>query len=122
MTEEQYQAIEDCGAAEMLVSETCEIVEITETDFYNDQEAVRRFHKGQLLSKLKIRQAVVRMAREGMPQMVKLYQDFTKETGLSFTKDDDPGQGTQNEPMQDVELDMSAFGEIPKPDEAGGDE
>jgi hypothetical protein len=121
MTEEQYQAIEDCGAAEMLVSETCEIVEITETDFYGDPEAVRRFHKGQLLSKLKIRQAVVRMAREGVPQMVKLYQDFTKETGLSFTKDDDPA-AQDGQPQQDVELDMSAFGEIPKPDEAGGDE
>ena len=122
MTEEQYQAIEDCGAAEMRVSETCEIVEITEAEFYGDETAMRRFHKGQLLSKLKIRQAVIRMASEGVPQMVKLYQDFTKETGLPFTKDDDPNPGTQNEQMQDVELDMSAFGEIPKPDEAGGDE
>ena len=112
MTDAQYQSIEDCGAAEMLISETCEIVEITEADFYGDPEAVRRFHKGQLLSKLKIRQAVVRMAREGVPQMVKLYQDFTKETGLAFAKEE-----TQDELAQGVELDMSAFGDVPLEDQ-----
>jgi len=64
------QVFEDCGAAEMPIAET------TEEDFLANAEAVRRYRVGQLRTKLTIRQSVVKMAREGVPQMVKIYMDF----------------------------------------------
>lgn len=70
------QVFEDCGAAEMPISETCMIAETTEEDFLANAEAVRRYRVGQLRTKLTIRQSVVKMAREGVPQMVKIYMDF----------------------------------------------
>lgn len=76
MTDEIYQVLEDCGAAEMPINETCEIAEISEQDFYSDHQAIKRYRKGQLQTKLKIRQAVIRMAREGVPQMTKIYKEF----------------------------------------------
>ena len=88
MTEEQYQAIEDCGAAEMPLDETCEIVEITEKEFYQDAQAVKRYRKGQLQTKLKIRQAVIRMAKDGVPQMAKIYKEFSKVALIEIPKQD----------------------------------
>ena len=73
------QVFEDCGAAEMPISETCMIAETTEDAFLANAEAVRRYRIGQLRTKLTIRQSVVKMAREGVPQMVKIYQDFVAE-------------------------------------------
>lgn len=78
LTDEQLQVIEDCGSAEMPLDETAIIAECEISEIVNDKTARDRYHKGQLQSKLKIRQAVVKMAREGVPQMVKIYQDFTK--------------------------------------------
>ena len=78
LTEEQLKAIEDCGSAEMPLDETAIIAECEEADIISDPAARARYNKGQLQSKLKIRQAVVRMAREGVPQMVKIYQEFSK--------------------------------------------
>lgn len=78
LTDEQLQAIEDCGSAEMPIDETCIIAECSEDEFLKNETARARYHKGQLSSKLQIRQAVVRMAREGVPQMVKIYQEFSK--------------------------------------------
>lgn len=73
------QVFEDCGAAEMPISETCMIAQVTEDEFMGNAEAVNRYRVGQLRTKLQIRQAVVKMAREGVPQMVKIYQDFVNE-------------------------------------------
>ena len=70
------QVFEDCGAAEMPIAETCMIAETTEDAFLENAEAVKRYRIGQLRTKLAIRQSVVKMAREGVPQMVKIYQDF----------------------------------------------
>lgn len=70
------QVFEDCGAAEMPIAETCMIAETTEEEFLANAEAVKRYRIGQLRTKLAIRQSVVKMAREGVPQMVKIYQDF----------------------------------------------
>ena len=70
------QVFEDCGAAEMPIAETCLIAETTEDEFLGNAEAVKRYRIGQLRTKLAIRQSVVKMAREGVPQMVKIYQDF----------------------------------------------
>lgn len=78
LTDEQLSAIEDCGSAEMPLDETAIIAECEVSEIVNDPAARARYHKGQLQSKLKIRQAVVKMAREGVPQMVKIYQEFSK--------------------------------------------
>lgn len=78
LTEEQLSVIEDCGSAEMPLDETAIIAECEISDIINDKTARDRYHKGQLQSKLKIPQAVVKMAREGVPQMVKIYMDFNK--------------------------------------------
>lgn len=78
LTEEQLSVIEDCGSAEMSLDETAIIAECEISDIINDKTARDRYHKGQLQSKLKIRQAVIKMAREGVPQMVKIYMDFNK--------------------------------------------
>lgn len=76
--EEVLQAIEDCGAAEMAIDETCLICQIEEDNFLADAEMRESYKRGQLKTKMQIRQAVVKMAREGVPQMVKIYQDFSK--------------------------------------------
>ena len=78
LTEEQLEVIENCGSAEMPLDETAIIAECEIAEIVNDKTARARYHKGQLQSKLKIRQAVVKMAREGVPQMVKIYMDFNK--------------------------------------------
>lgn len=79
MSEETLQAIENCGAAEMPTAETCAIAEITEAEYWADAEAQRRYRIGQLRTKLEMRQAVIKMAKSGNPQMVKAYQDFAAE-------------------------------------------
>lgn len=79
MTEETLQAIEDCGAAEMPLEDVFLIAEVAEKDYWASEPAQFRYHKGQLRSKLAIRQAVIKMAKAGVPQMVKVYQDFTAE-------------------------------------------
>lgn len=78
MTSETLQVLEDCGAAEMPPEEVCVIAEIDEATFWGE-EAQKAYRKGQLRSKLSIRQAVIKMAKAGNPQMVKIYQDFTAE-------------------------------------------
>lgn len=78
-TPDPLQVFEDCGAAEMPVAETCMIAETTVEDFYANAEALRRYRIGQLRTKLTIRQSVCKMAREGVPQMVKIYLDFVAE-------------------------------------------
>ena len=76
MSEETLQAIENCGAAEMPTAETCAIAEITEAEYWASPEAQKRYRIGQLRTKLEMRQAVIKMAKSGNPQMVKVYQDF----------------------------------------------
>lgn len=108
MTQEELQAIEDCGAAEMPLDETCLICEINPDEFERNEEVRKAYRRGQLKSKLKIRQAVVKMAQEGVPQMVKIYQDFggtalppRRGSGIDadddvlFLEDDDNGDGTE---------------------------
>lgn len=74
--DDTLRVFEDCGAAEMPIPETCMIAETTEDEFLENAEAVKRYRIGQLRTKLAIRQSVVKMAREGVPQMVKIYLDF----------------------------------------------
>lgn len=95
MSEETLQAIENCGAAEMPTAETCAIAEITEAEFWASPEAQKRYRIGQLRTKLEMRQAVIKMAKSGNPQMVKVYQDFIAEnaTDLPPTKTPDGEDG-----------------------------
>lgn len=79
MSEETLQAIENCGAAEMSIGETCAIAEIAEADYWASQEAQKRYRIGQLRTKLEMRQAIIKMAKSGNPAMVKVYQDFVAE-------------------------------------------
>ena len=84
MTQEErsanLKAIEDCGAAEMPIDETCVIAEMSEENFAADEEAQARYRAGHLKTKLAVRQSVVKMAKEGVPQMVKIYLEFNAET------------------------------------------
>ena len=108
LTEDQLKTIEDCGSAEMPIPETAIIAECSDADIVTDPVARARYHKGQLQSKLKIRQAVVKMAREGVPQMVKIYQDFAK------TSIPDPVSSSPDPDLDDLpDLEI----EIPNPEE-----
>ena len=84
MNDETLQAIENCGAAEMPIPEACAIAEISEADYWADENAQKRYRIGQLRTKLEMRQAVIKMAKAGTPQMVKIYQDFAAENAEQF--------------------------------------
>ena len=77
--EANLKAIEDCGAAEMPVAETCIIAEMSEDEYSADKEAQARYQMGHLKTKLAVRQSVVKMAKEGVPQMVKIYLEFNQD-------------------------------------------
>ncbi|MBQ3808351.1 MAG: hypothetical protein II840_10405 [Kiritimatiellae bacterium] len=97
MTAEALEAIENCGAAEMPIAETCAIAEISEADYWADENAQKRYRIGQLRSKLEIRQAVIKMAKAGTPQMVKVYQDFVAENERNLPPPKEPGPETTEE-------------------------
>lgn len=84
MSEETLQAIENCGAAEMPTAEMCAIAEITEAEYWASPEAQKRYRIGQLRTKLEMRQDVIKMAKSGNPQMVKVYQDFIAENAADM--------------------------------------
>lgn len=95
--EELLKTMEDCGSAEMPIDETCLIAEITEAEFQADTEARARYMLGHLKTKLAVRQSVARLAKEGVPTMVKIYLDFNKggETSDPFIptdKSDESGE------------------------------
>jgi len=73
MSNEQIQVFADCGGAEMPIEEACLIAECTPEDFAGCPEAQAAYRMEQLRTKLKIRQAVVKLAKEGVPNMVKIY-------------------------------------------------
>ena len=85
MNDETLQAVENCGAAEMPIPETCAIAEISEANYWADENAQKRYRIGQLRTKLEMRQAVIKMAKAGTPQMVKIYQDFAAENAEQFS-------------------------------------
>lgn len=79
----------------MPIAETCAITEISEAQYWADQNAQRRYRIGRLRSKMEIRQAVIKMAKAGVPQMVKVYQDFVAENAADLppTKTSDGEDG-----------------------------
>lgn len=76
MNQKTIQTIRDCGAAEMPVPESCVLAGVTIDQFVRSTELIDAYRTGQLESKFLIHQAVVRMAKEGQPQMVKLYEEL----------------------------------------------
>ena len=91
MTEEEYQFIENCGAAEMSVAETAELVGIGVDALLNDHDAVRRF---------RIRQTVIDLAKNGDPSMTRIYRDIARDSAdlTEFV------QGEDSFPALDVSL------------------
>lgn len=79
LTDEVLQTVEDCGAVEMPIAETCAIAEIGETAYWGSEAAQKRYRIGQLRTKLEMRRAIVNIAKAGNPAMVKVYQDFAAE-------------------------------------------
>ena len=51
--------------------------------------AMKRYRKGRLQTKMKIRQAVIRMAKDGVPQMANIYKTFAN-TPVGGKKKDEP--------------------------------
>lgn len=100
LTEETLRAVEDCGAAEMPLAETLEIAEITAEDWKNHPEAAKRYKKGQLKTKLAIRQAIVKGARSGNPALLKAYQDFTAEQKAAELSRQFAEKGGETPPQQ----------------------
>ena len=103
LSDEQLKTIEACGQAEMPLDETCEIAEITMDEFLNNETAVKMYKRGQLSSKLKIRQKIVKLAADGMPQMVKFYLDFMREKITLETTNDFEYDDEISEELQDNE-------------------
>ena len=73
MTDEQIKVFSDCGEAEMPVDEACLIAGCTESEFFELDAAVIAYRKGQLETKLRIRQGVTKLAKEGVPSAIKIY-------------------------------------------------
>ena len=90
--EDTLKTLEDCGAAEMPLAETCAIAEITEADYWASLDAQKRYRIGQLRTKLEMRQAIIKMAKSGNPAMVKVYQDFTAENATDTPLKDADGE------------------------------
>jgi hypothetical protein len=101
LTEEMLQTIEDCGAAEMPLDETLEIAEMTRAEWDSSSEAVRRYRKGQLMTKMSIRNAVIKGAKGGNPALLKAYQEFAGAQDLQMLRRLD-GDSEASEEFKDI--------------------
>lgn len=91
MTKDQLAVFADCGGANFPIPDACTIAGCTVEDFAADPEAQNAYRTEQLKTELKIRQAVIKMAKEGMPAMVRIY--LTEYAGSILPFPDDPDQG-----------------------------
>lgn len=78
MTEETLQALEDCGAAEMPLRETLIICQITEAEWNRNTKAREAYNRGQLKTKLAVRQQVIKNAKAGDAKALAEYRDFAQ--------------------------------------------
>ena len=74
-SDDVIKTVARCGGAELAIEETCEIAGISVADFNASEELRAVYRREQLRTKLAIRQAVIKLAKEGVPQMVKIYLD-----------------------------------------------
>ena len=70
------------GAVGMGVTESCDICEITEEDFYSSAEMQKAYRTGQLKGEYIWRQSVFKGAKDGIPQMCKLFQSLIEKNVL----------------------------------------
>lgn len=76
LTEKNLQDIEECGARQFTEEETCIIADVSEKEYECSPEARRRYRRGMLKAQFEVRETVRKMAAEGVPQMVKIFQSY----------------------------------------------
>lgn len=70
------------GAVGMGISESCTICEIEEADFYASPEMQKAYRTGQLKGEYIWRQSIFKGAKDGIPQMCKLFQSLIEKNVL----------------------------------------
>ena len=96
MTEEQIEVFKNCGGAEMPIEESCLIAECTLEEFVASEEATRAYRTEQLKTKLKIRQAVIKMAKEGVPRCIQIYHEIYANEVLPLLDEEDEEEEDEN--------------------------
>ena len=94
---QQMEELIRCGAVGMSVKKSCAIVEISEADFYASPEAQKAYRTGQYKGEYMWRQTVFRGAKEGVPQMCKLFQTLIQDTVAQNNPDIDITEYYQND-------------------------
>ena len=89
MTEEQIEVFRNCGGAEMPLEESCMIAECTMEEFAECEEAQNAYRAEQLKTKLKIRQTVIKLAKEGVPKCIQIYNENYAADVLPIPDDED---------------------------------
>ncbi|MBQ6473443.1 MAG: hypothetical protein IJJ33_15765 [Victivallales bacterium] len=89
MTEEQIEVFRNCGGAEMPLEESCMIAECTMEEFAECEEAQNAYRAEQLKTKLKIRQTVIKLAKEGVPKCIQIYHENYAADVLPIPDDED---------------------------------
>ncbi|WP_277200656.1 hypothetical protein [Victivallis vadensis] len=88
LTEEVLQIIENCGMRQFSEEETCIIAEISEDEYETCPAARRRYRRGMLKAQFEVRETVRKMAKEGVPQMVKIFQSYSDRIYVPPVADD----------------------------------
>lgn len=88
LSEEVLQTIEACGARQFSEEETCIIAEISEDEYETCPAARRRYRRGMLKAQFEVRETVRKMAKEGVPQMVKIFQSYSDRIYLPDVPDE----------------------------------
>ncbi|MBR4674213.1 MAG: hypothetical protein IKP00_07095 [Victivallales bacterium] len=91
MTPEQIEVFRNCGGAEMPLEESCMIAECTLDEFAESEEAQKAYRTEQLKTKLKIRQAVIKLAKEGVPKCIQIYHEVYASEVLPIIEDEEEG-------------------------------
>ena len=97
MTPEQIEVFRNCGGAEMPLEESCMIAECTMEEFADCEEAQRAYRTEQLKTKLKIRQSVIKLAKEGVPKCIQIYHETYAMDVLPIVEDEEDEDNDQQE-------------------------
>lgn len=97
ISNQQLEELMRCGAVGMSVKKSCAIVEISDADFYASPEAQKAYRTGQYKGEYMWRQTVFRGAKEGVPQMCKLFQTLIQDTVAQNNPDIDITEYYQND-------------------------
>lgn len=80
MESEEIEKLKVCGAACLPVDESLVACGLTRPQWDESEEIRAAYRKGYIMTKLKVRQTVAKLAAEGDPAMVKIYVGFEKES------------------------------------------